>query len=182
MINKKRKALTTQLTKLISTNQIDEFYQLIESDEAKKVIPEYNRTFLKLNCAIYSKNKKEATKCFDALCNTKQGKNATEIYYQCFDYFILVNDDERAKLCYDYIMKKEKIQQNRLVFENIYAIMVEKKTDALDSLLEETEAIPDSKKYMNETLIAMIYGKIGDKEREEQYKKMARMHLESVGK
>ena len=79
-------------------------------------------------------------------------------------------------------MKKEKNQQNRLMYENVYAIIVEKKTDAMDSLLEEIEAIPESKRYMNETLIAMIYGKIGDKEKEEQYKKMARIHLESVGK
>lgn len=178
ILKHRQRKMIQAMTKYISSGRMQEYDELLSSKETARLLPLWERRIMELRRTIFTKDNQRATIIFDELHNMNgSNKEKKALYCFCFDYFVALHDRERSKLCYDFIMLHEKQPDQLALYKNIYEIVIEGRTEGLDSLIAETAKLPNGRKYINETLIAMIYGKLGDKKQEENYKQAAKKHL-----
>ncbi len=177
-LKKKREDYTSYIVKLVTTGDFDQFDQEISSDKAKKLIPPANMDMLKFNVYIMRGKQKEVEELFDSFENKRLSDDAKlTIYTRALGYFITTHDEARCKKCYEIILN---LPNNNSVKESttcVYEIMVEKKTNRLNELLESLEHDTSTQKYIDEFLISEIYTNLNDEENAKKYAELAKEHL-----
>ena len=179
-LKKKRDQYTSHLVKLVTDGNFEEFDKEINSDEAKKNIPPANIDILKFNVAIMRNKQNDVQEIFDSF-ETKRLSNDAKltIYTRALGYFTTTSDVTRCKKCYDIIMALPKNEQTKTSVQRVYEIMVEKKTDKLNELLDEVNTITGMPKCIDEFLISEIYTNMKDDVNAKKYSELAKEHLEN---
>ncbi len=177
-LKKKREDYTSYIVKLVTNGDFDQFDQEINSDKAKKLIPPANMDMLKFNVYIMRGKQKEVEELFDSFENKRLSNDAKlTIYTRALGYFITTHDGARCKKCYDVIMDLPNNASVKKSTECVYEIMVEKKTNRLDELLESLKQDTSTQKYVDEFLISEIYTNLNDEENAKKYAELAKEHL-----
>lgn len=177
-LKKKREDYTSYIVKLVTNGDFDQFDQEINSDKAKKLIPPANMDMLKFNVYIMRGKQKEVEELFDSFENKRLSNDAKlTIYTRALGYFITTHDGARCKKCYDVIMDLPNNASVKKSTECVYEIMVEKKTNRLDELLESLKQDTNTQKYVDEFLISEIYTNLNDEENAKKYAELAKEHL-----
>ncbi len=177
-LKKKREDYTSYIVKLVTEGNFEQFDQEINSSKASRLIPPMNMDMLKFNVYIMRGMQKEVEDLFDSF-ETKRLSNDAKltIYTRALGYFITTRDQNRCKKCYDIIMDLPNNDSVKKSTEVVYEIMVEKKTDRLNELLEELEKDSSTQKYINEFLISEIYTNLNDEENAKKYADLAKEHV-----
>ena len=177
---KKIDEYSTSIIRLLAEGKYAEFEKEINSDKAKRLIPPANIDILKFNVAIMRGQNKEVEKIFDSFATKRLSNDAKlAIYTRALGYFITTNDINRCKKCYEVVMGLPKNEQAKKSVQRVYDIMVEKKTDKLDELLNELDKVQNEQKYIDEFLISEIYTNLKDTENANKYAELAKTHLMS---
>ena len=177
-LKKKREDYTSYIVKLVTTGDFDQFDQEISSDKAKELIPPANMDILKFNVYIMRGKQKEVEELFDSFENKRLSNDAKlTIYTRALGYFITTHDEARCKKCYEIIMNLPNNAPVKKSTTCVYEIMVEKKTNRLNELLESLEHDTSTQKYIDEFLISEIYTNLNDEENAKKYAELAKEHL-----
>ncbi len=166
-----------QMIYLLNEKNFDAFDKVIDSRLVRLVFAPFNINYIKLNSFLVRNDKSKINEMFDAFESVHLNhKQRDEIDLKAFNYYLSVNDTSRCKKYLDMInyskTNKMKKEANRL-----YSVYVEKDSKYLTELLEETKTVQDKYKGANELLISVIYGNLGNKQKEEEYLQMAENHL-----
>ncbi len=177
-LKKKREDYTSYIVKLVTEGNFEQFDQEINSSKASRLIPPMNMDMLKFNVYIMRGLQKEVEDLFDSF-ETKRLSNDAKltIYTRALGYFITTHDQNRCKKCYDIIMDLPNNDSVKKSTEVVYEIMVEKKTNRLNELLEELEKDSSTQKYIDEFLISEIYTNLNDEENAKKYADLAKEHV-----
>ncbi len=177
-LKKKREDYTSYIVKLVTEGNFEQFDQEINSSKASRLIPPMNMDMLKFNVYIMRGKQKEVEDLFDSFENKRLSNDAKlTIYTRALGYFITTHDQNRCKKCYDIIMNLPNNDSVKKSTEVVYEIMVEKKTDRLNELLEELEKDSSTQKYIDEFLISEIYTNLNDEENAKKYADLAKEHV-----
>ncbi len=177
-LKKKREDYTSYIVKLVTEGNFEQFDQEINSSKASRLIPPMNMDMLKFNVYIMRGMQKEVEDLFDSFENKRLSNDAKlTIYTRALGYFITTHDQNRCKKCYDIIMDLPNNDSVKKSTEVVYEIMVEKKTDRLNELLEELEKDSSTQKYIDEFLISEIYTNLNDEENAKKYADLAKEHV-----
>lgn len=177
-MKKQRDTYTSYIVKLITDGNFDQFDQEINSSKAKRLIPPANIDILKFNVSIMRGKQNEVEDLFDSFEHKRLSNDAKlTVYTRALGYFITTGDDTRCKKCYDIIMSLPNNDKVKESTQCVYEIMVEKKTNRLNELLQEVEKAPNEQKYINEFLISEIYTNLNDEENASKYAELAKEHL-----
>ncbi len=177
-LKKKREDYTSYIVKLVTEGNFDQFDQEINSSKASRLIPPMNMDMLKFNVYIMRGMQKEVEDLFDSFEHKRLSNDAKlTIYTRALGYFITTHDQNRCKKCYDIIMDLPNNDSVKKSTEVVYEIMVEKKTDRLNELLEELEKDSSTQKYIDEFLISEIYTNLNDEENAKKYADLAKEHV-----
>ncbi len=177
-LKKKREDYTSYIVKLVTEGNFEQFDQEINSSKASRLIPPMNMDMLKFNVYIMRGMQKEVEDLFDSFENKRLSNDAKlTIYTRALGYFITTHDQNRCKKCYDIIMDLPNNDSVKKSTEVVYEIMVEKKTNRLNELLEELEKDSSTQKYIDEFLISEIYTNLNDEENAKKYADLAKEHV-----
>ncbi len=177
-LKKKREDYTSYIVKLVTEGNFEQFDQEINSSKASRLIPPMNMDMLKFNVYIMRGMQKEVEDLFDSFEHKRLSNDAKlTIYTRALGYFITTHDQNRCKKCYDIIMDLPNNDSVKKSTEVVYEIMVEKKTDRLNELLEELEKDSSTQKYIDEFLISEIYTNLNDEENAKKYADLAKEHV-----
>lgn len=176
----KRKKLLDRLTQLAISKHTDQFDRLIDDKEAKRIIPEYNRTILKLNSYLYRNDKIKIDNLFsEAENNYFSEKQKADLYIRELMYYIDQSDKQKAKDIYEKLKKNRSYPKIKDEIELPYKILVLDETDKLDRLKEMAKStVEDKPKATYYMLIAHIYETLKDKEQAKKYQDKAKDILE----
>ncbi len=177
-LKKKREDYTSYIVKLVTEGNFEQFDQEINSSKASRLIPPMNMDMLKFNVYIMRGMQKEVEDLFDSFEHKRLSNDAKlTIYTRALGYFITTHDQNRCEKCYDIIMDLPNNDSVKKSTEVVYEIMVEKKTDRLNELLEELEKDSSTQKYIDEFLISEIYTNLNDEENAKKYADLAKEHV-----
>ncbi len=177
-LKKKREDYTSYIVKLVTEGNFEQFDQEINSSKASRLIPPMNMDMLKFNVYIMRGMQKEVEDLFDSFEHKRLSNDAKlTIYTRALGYFITTHDQNRCKKCYDIIMDLPNNDSVKKSTEVVYEIMVEKKTNRLNELLEELEKDSSTQKYIDEFLISEIYTNLNDEENAKKYADLAKEHV-----
>lgn len=155
----------------------DEFFKLVDSFFSKMLFPRYNLEYMKLNAYILQGKEQEIEAQFDGLLHARKNKTQTEdITMKAFNYYLGV---ENKKKCSELIEVIKTFTNERMVQEAtiLYDIFILKLGNHIDEILEMIEGMSDAQKGVNEYLLSVQYGNIGDKENAKKYEKLSKKHL-----
>lgn len=177
-MKKQRDSYTSYIVKLVTEGKFDEFDQEINSSKAKRLIPPANIDILKFNVSIMRGKQNEIEEIFDSFEHKRLSNDAKlTVYTRALGYFITTGDESRCKKCYDVIMNLPNNDKVKESTQCVYEIMVEKKTNRLNELLEEINKDSNTQKYIDEFLISEIYTNLNDEENASKYAELAKEHL-----
>lgn len=176
----KKKKMLSKLAPLALSKNTKEFDKLIDQKEARRVIPEYNRTILKLNSYLY---RGDQTKIEQLFLESKKAhfteKQKMDLYVRELMYYIDHSNKAKAKEIYKKIETNKNFSRVRGEIELPYKILVLDKTDNLDQLLEKSKSVEDpQRKAAYYMLISHIYETLKDKKQAASYQDKAKKLLE----
>lgn len=175
----KSKKISDKLVSLVTSGEYDKCYEYATSAEAQKYIPSFNLTLLCMNTAIIQNDYNKVISYFDKFdpesLNIDQKK---AVYMRGLQYFITNSDSKRCKVCYENLTDIPMDDGTKSYLDRINSILILKKTDLLDTLLEENKSVTEDEQFANEFLIAEIYKNLNNFEKEKEYRNLAKLHME----
>ncbi|MBR5049475.1 MAG: hypothetical protein IKX74_07565 [Erysipelotrichaceae bacterium] len=178
--NARRSRLTNQLTGCLMAGDFDGFDQLADDPATSRIIYPFNLAYVRLNSYLMRNDGQKATEAFDQLRSFRLTEaQKLEVAQLGFNYFISLPDEERAGYYHDVINSVSGHDAMKENVNTIYEIIVEKKTDRLQQLLDINESLDEALRSSNEFLISEIYRNMGDEKNSQKYEKLAKQHLEA---
>ncbi|MCR5067618.1 MAG: hypothetical protein K6A14_06115 [Erysipelotrichaceae bacterium] len=172
--------LTNQLTGYLMAGDFERFDALADDPATKRIIYPFNLAYARLNSYLMRNDGQKATELFDELrsyrLNDAQKLGVAQLG---FNYFVSLPDEERATYYHDVINSVAGNGAMKESINTVYEIVIEKKTDRLQHLLEINDSLEEDMRSSNEYLISEIYGNMGDEKNRQKYEKLAKKHLES---
>lgn len=168
-LHKQQNQLIFELMELIEKKDYDSFYERIDDQECIRIIPRYNRMFIKLNVSILNHDFKRTDELFEKMKKIYMRKNQKEeLYLKGFGYYCMY-DKSKAEYYYD-LLKTLKLPIDKKEFVNwMYNIYIEKGNKYLDIILNELMKLPDANKKMSYMLLEQIYTNVHDTENAKKY-------------
>ena len=177
----KRNQLFNQLTEHLMKGEFKEFDRLIEDPWTKRSIPPFNIEYMQLNRYLMEGRKGKVIEIYDQFrtrrLNPEQKK---QVILGGFDYFIAQEDKERVTYYRDEINKLPSSKENDAIKEEVnilYDVVIDKRTDRLQELLDKNETMDEHLRGVNEYLISAIYTNLGEKEKAKEYEELSRKHM-----
>ncbi len=179
-----RRRRLIKLVDLLTRGQLKEFEKKIDSFSSKLLVSSFNRDYMLLNKYFLNDEEDKAIELLDKLKNKKLNKQQREsVAMMGFSYYLGVRNSEEAKYYHDELNVLGTIKPETLDSINLtYEVIIEKRTDSLDKLLEDTDKLADKDKAANETLIAEIYHNLGDEANYKKYQRLADKHVKLLEK
>lgn len=163
----------------ISNGNFKKAYAIENDKKALKFIPPFNRNLLCFNTALIENNSKKIIEYFDTLDKYNLGQNQKKsLYIPALQYFISIKDIERCKICIKKLETLKMDQETREYLEEINSIIILKKTDLLDVLLERIKCKNPTEIYSDEFLISEIYSNLGNVELSKKYFNLGQKHMD----
>lgn len=169
-ITKDRKKIEEEITLLILNNKYQEFYELIDSKKAIKLIPIYNRLYSKMNVAFIQNNDKLLDEVFNVMRKMELSNAKKEdVYSKAFNYYVEKGNEKKSKFFMEQLLLVTTNQKLIELTKRTYSILIEKSDEYLDQLLKEDKELKGYKRLSNDLLLSKIYENKGDKESANKY-------------
>lgn len=156
-VKRQRKTFINKLVNLLVNKDFNDFYDLLNSKQAKTLLSLFDLKLLEFNAATLDQKEEKANKVFESLQNKKMtGYQTIEFYGKALIYFIEKKDAMHAKECYAKIDEIKGYQKDKKYLLTLYKIMI--LNDISDEELVEKRLAFDSKqeKIMDYYLLARI--------------------------
>lgn len=175
-IYKKRmgKKVSNQLLEALYSGEFDVFDRLLADKRTQRMIPLFNREFLKLNKVLLQGDRRQVTeklKEFDAAAMSRE--QAAAVHSKAF-YFFLSCEDKKNATKYYHLLKENKTFQDHKNLERIYDTYILKGY----RYLEEVEAEAGEDPFLL-SMTADMYLNKGDRENFQKYGDLARKYGEA---
>lgn len=171
---REKRAIEDALTKYILEGEYDSFYKMVDSKEATRNIPVYNRLFLKLNAAMAQSDNERAEEILRQLETVHMSETQmVELALKAFNYYIERYDREGAHKYKNIICKYAKNESITELTKRTYSIFIEQSDEYLDVLLKESEHLKGNKRISHDLLLAKIYENKGEIELCNKYKEQS---------
>lgn len=169
-----RKSYLDKLAGFILDGNFAEFDRMISKKTVSFLLPGFNTDYLYLNRYIGEMNDAKVREYID-LFGTRKLNEAQKkaVYQQGFNYFIIKEDEKYARKCHDELKKLSNMGEQIKDIDTIFGVVIEKKNELLDKLVNETASLEGKERIENEALIAQIYSYLGDEENAEKYLRAA---------
>ncbi len=164
--------------------QFDDFDSLVDSFLVKNSVPPFNREYMKLNRFELAGNSKKAEEMYNLL-KTRRLNDAqkAEVYSKAFNFFLSKQNKDETRFYLEEVKKLANIDdETKKVYQRGYDVLIEKKTDLLDELLQETEEMEEMMRGTNEYLISEIYRNLGKGNMAKKYMDLSKQHIEMLTK
>ena len=171
------KKYTNQLGELLVNKDFKTFDSMVNDPKVKKAVYPFNLDYMKLNSYMLRGDRRKIDAGFETFQKVNLNRKQKEtIAVEGFTYYMGIRDKEKAKYFLD-LMNQSSTNKAILDTSNeYYGIVYEGKTDKLEEMLLETEALPEEEKSFNEYLISVMYRTLGDKKKAEEYEKRYKSH------
>ncbi len=178
VLNGKRDDVAQRLTQYLVHKEYDKFDELVDSKEAKRVIPSYNLAYFKLNKAIQMNKDQEVDQLMQEIGGIKMSnRQKEELYLRVYNYYVFKHRKQKAVY---YLTKiKEEIKDEGLILycTRLYDIEILKKDDLLNPLLEELEDLSGQQQVWDLTLVSLIYKNQNNEEKAMEYANKAKRFI-----
>jgi hypothetical protein len=172
--------ITNELTRYMLTGDFERFDALADDPATVKAIHPFNLAHSRFSSYLLRNDAQKITESFDDLSQRRLNSNQKLAIAQMgFSYFVSQYDQTRSTWCRDVISSLSRDEAVKDNTDMLYEILIEKKADRLDQLLERNETLPTAQRSSNEYLISEIYANLGDEKNRKKYEKMASRDLEA---
>ncbi len=166
-----------QMVALLNEKRFDEFDKLVDSKIVKWVFDPFNIDYVKLNSYMIRGNKKLIDKQFEVFENKRIKKHQRDdVDLKAFNYYLQEGESKKTKKYYDRIQASSSNEMKKYV-DRLYSVYELKESKYLNELLDEIETLEDKYKSADELLVSAIYGNMGNKKKEKEYRELAESHL-----
>ncbi len=178
-----QRLMLDRLTTALINRDFDRFDKLIDTKAVKWTVAPFNQDYLKLSRYTLAGETDGIIACFDNFANRRLSyPQAKDVYVKAFDYFLGRGDKQRCQLYRDRIneLNDKKDKSLTAIKENVndsYDIYLDHKTDKLERLLQQIEALPPKHRGGKEAMVARIYELQGNRKKAEEYGKLSEEHL-----
>ncbi|MBQ6335093.1 MAG: hypothetical protein IJI46_08510 [Erysipelotrichaceae bacterium] len=177
-LSNRGKANGEKLAALLAKGDFKTFDAYCQDEKFVKQIQPFTLDYLKLNSYLLRSDKKKTEAVFEKLQKANLNRDQRrDVALKGFAYYLGLDDKQNTKY---YLEEMEKTLVSEDILNNsrmYYDIIYEKKTDMLDSLLEECEQLEGEERAGNEQLIAIIYKNLGDDKKAREYERRSRKDL-----
>ncbi len=171
-----------KLVSYLYTKNLKEFEKTLDSFSTKLLFSKKARLWWRLHEAFLKQDKKDITKYFEELDNTRLSyTKRCELYMQAFQYFISQKDKYNSK---KYLEKIQETKNDRFIEETqiVYDVYIDKSFSHLDKFLSNLEEKPQEYRGIDELLIAEMYKNMGDMPSYNKYYSLAKQHISELDK
>lgn len=174
-----RNKLSNELIKEISKGNFNKVYEMEKNPKIVRFIPPFNRKLLSMNTALIENNHKKIITYFDDLAANNIASNQKKsVFMPGLQYFVSVGDSKRCKICIDELKTLNMSEDTKQYLDEINSVIVLKKIDLLDTLLERANDPNNFEVFTDEFLIAEIYNTLKNKKLAEEYLQKAQKHMD----
>ena len=171
MMKKKREKLLDQMMQALAQGDYDAFDELAASEEARRLIPLYNISFMKLNEALMKNDPEQIEEALGSFKGRMNDAQKDALYRKAFYYYVSVKDKEKAKEYYDLL--KDLNTGNRTPLDVMYNTYIEEGSMYLDRTLEEIDKLTtEEEKLPYYALICDMYTNAGDTDKAKEYEEL----------
>ena len=167
-LKKKQDEALNKLGSYLNEKDFKSFDQYIESDEIKKIFPEYNIKFLKLNEAILKEDKSIIDKAFLSFDNVKMNKaQKSALYHKGFYYYLALEDKKKTDKYYSLL--KEGVAEDIERIDCAYDTYLLKGSKYLDKVLDIVKNLKEEEALPYYSLLIQMYENKGEKDKVKEY-------------
>ena len=165
---RKRNRLLDTVSTLLAEKKFDEFNELIDSPEAQKSFPVYNRLFLKLNEAFLKEDKTAIDKAFKEFNGLRMNKVQQEaLYKRGFYYYMSAEDKENTRMYYDLLSQMSIKDQETI--DVMYDTYILKGYRYLEQIRKQCDDAIGDQKMPFYALLADMYHNKGEEDKAKEY-------------
>lgn len=165
-----------QLLQLLNQKSFDELHNEFNSFMTRFLVPKYNLEYIKLNCLLLEHNKKQIDAQFEKLFSLKKSSHQQEdLLRKSFEYYLENKNKNQCEKILNLMDSLDIKQEAQMMFD----IILDKKANYIDFLLEKAKTSTGENKAICYTLIAQQYCNINDKDNEQKYQTLAKNILKS---
>ena len=165
-----------QLLQLLNQKSFEKLHHEFSSFWTRILMPKYNLEYIKLNCYLMERNKNQIDAQFEKLFPLKKSSRQQEdLLRKSFEYYLETENKMQCEKILDLMDHLDIKQEAQMMFD----ILLDKKADYIDFLLEKTENCTGENKAVCYTLVAQQYANISDKDSKRKYQTLAKNVLKS---
>ena len=165
-----------QLLQLLNQKSFEKLHREFSSFWTRILMPKYNLEYIKLNCYLMERNKNQIDAQFEKLFPLKKSSRQQEdLLRKSFEYYLETENKKQCEKILDLMDTLDIKQEAQMMFD----ILLNKKADYIDFLLEKAENCTGENKAVCYTLVAQQYANINDKDSEQKYQTLAKNILKS---
>ena len=165
-----------QLLQLLNQKSFEKLHREFSSFWTRILMPKYNLEYIKLNCYLMERNKNQIDAQFEKLFPLKKSSRQQEdLLRKSFEYYLETENKKQCEKILDLMDTLDIKQEAQMMFD----ILLDKKADYIDFLLEKAENCIGENKAVCYTLVAQQYANINDKDSERKYQTLAKNVLKS---
>lgn len=175
----KQNDLLNRLSECLAKKRFDEFDELIDSKQARRSFPVYNRNFLKLNKAFLLEDKKEIAEAFDSFKGLPMNAVQKEaLYEKAFYYYLSLKDKENTRAYYDLL--KDLNVKDQEMLDVMYDTYILDGYRYLDQIEKQCHEADDTEKIGYCALLADMYCNKGDQNKVKEYEDLLKQLSENL--
>ena len=165
-----------QLLQLLNQKSFEKLHREFSSFWTRILMPKYNLEYIKLNCYLMERKKNQIDAQFEKLFPLKKSSRQQEdLLRKSFEYYLETENKKQCEKILDLMDNLDIKQEAQMMFD----ILLDKKADYIDFLLEKAENCTGENKAVCYTLVAQQYANINDKDSERKYQTLAKNVLKS---
>lgn len=177
------KKYSNKLVELVMKGKFDEFDNLVDKGFVRYCVRPFNLDYIKLNSYLIRNDENRITAAFDNFKNKSLTQaQKVEVFTKAFNFYVFNEDKEQCDYYKEQINALKGYDSLKDETNRMYDILIEKKTDMLDELLEEMNQVEEKERGAYEYLIAEIYTNLGKKKEAKKYSELASKHLVGITK
>lgn len=176
-----RRKISEGIIDALLRSDLETFDKKIDSNMVKLLIPGYNVDYLKMNRYMMTG---ENDKLEEIFSHFKTGymtqRQKLDAFGKAYNYYLFQKNKEECTWFRDAINNlKQSPESDRLkaMVNTSYDVVIEKKTDMLEPLLEATEKLPEEQRSFNDYLLSEIYLNLKDQTNADKYQALSRKHM-----
>ena len=164
------------------SGQFDAFFARVDGALCRRLFTAYNRDYLKLNAYMMQDDADKVTEQFDHMLERRlPKKQRRDLVAKAFNFFVMQRDAARS----DKLLAEIKTWHDERLeagCAQLYAILIEKKSDYLEEMEQSLDAANDEQRGYLEFLIAEQYENRGDAKQAARYRKRSKHHMNKAAR
>ena len=163
---------------LLQKGRYQEAESLVTNIGAKLLLSTFSILQVLLQSAILQNKHEQVVSVLQNLSKLKLNSvQKKSVYLEGFNYFSPLKDQKNAKKCMNALKSLDNNEETKKTVQMIYEIVIEKKTDKLDEVLNRANTLIGHEQMIAEYLVSKIYESIGEKEKATVFLQRAQEHF-----